>query len=78
MIILLGILNIIASSAEQAVRYLAHHLDFSGLYYFPMCFAFATEAFYSRFSALDKRVDEIRKRLACDIRCTHSARKATR
>jgi hypothetical protein len=67
MIMLLELLNIIASAAEQALRYLAHHHWFFGFSLFCYVFRLHDRSVHARFSALDKRVDEIRKRLACDI-----------
>jgi hypothetical protein len=67
MIILLDFLNIIASAAEQALRYLAHHHWFFGFILFAYVFRLHDRSVHARFSALNKRVDEIRKRLACDI-----------
>jgi hypothetical protein len=67
MIILLDFLNIIASAAEQAHRYLAHHHWVFGFVLFSYLFRLHDRSVQARFSALDKRVDEIRKRLACDI-----------
>jgi hypothetical protein len=67
MIILLDVLNIIASAAEQALRYLAHHHWFSGFVLFSYVFRLHDRSVHTRFSALDRRVDEIRKRLACDL-----------
>jgi hypothetical protein len=67
MIILLDFLNIIASAAEQALRYLAHHHWFFGFVLLSYVFRLHDRRVHARFSALDKRVDEIRKRLACGI-----------
>jgi hypothetical protein len=67
MIILLDVLNIIASTAEQALRYLAHHHWFFGFVLFSYVFRLHDRSVHTRFSALDRRVDEIRKRLACDL-----------
>jgi len=67
MIMLLDLLNIIANAAGQAVRYLAHHHWFFGFVLFCYVYRLHGRSVHARFSALDKRVDEIRKRLACDI-----------
>jgi hypothetical protein len=67
MIMLLELLNITAGAAEQALRYLAHHHWFFGFSLFCYVFRLHDRSVHARFSALDKRVDEIRKRLACDI-----------
>ena len=67
MIMPLDLLNIIASAAGQALRYSAHHHWFFGFVLFCYVFRLHERSVHARFSALDKRVDEIRKRLACDI-----------
>jgi hypothetical protein len=67
MIILLDLLNIIASAAVASVRYLEHHHWFFWFILFAYLFRLHDKSVHTRFSALDKRVDEIRKRLACDI-----------
>lgn len=67
MIMLMDLLNIIASAAGQALRYSAHHHWFFGFVLFCYTFRLHDGSVHVRFSALDKRVDEIRKRLACDI-----------
>jgi hypothetical protein len=67
MISLLGLVNIIGSATEQAVRYLDHHHWFFEIILIGYIFRLHDKSIHYRFSALDKRVDEIRKRLACDI-----------
>ena len=67
MISLLGIVNIIGSATEQALRYSEHHHWFFGIILIGYIFRLHDKSIHARFSALDKRVDEIRKRLACDI-----------
>jgi hypothetical protein len=67
MIMALDLPNIIASAAGQALRYLAHHHWFFGFVLFCYVYRLHDRSVHARFSALDKRVDEIRKRLACDI-----------
>jgi hypothetical protein len=67
MIILLDFLNITASAAEQALRYLENHHWLFGFILFAYVFRLHDRSVHARFSALDKRLDEIRKRLACDI-----------
>jgi hypothetical protein len=67
MITVLDLLNVIASAAEQALRYLENHHWFVGFILFAYLFSLLDKSVHARFSALDKRVDEIRKRLACDI-----------
>jgi hypothetical protein len=67
MITLLDLLNIIASAASESLRYLEHHHWFFGFMLFAYVFRLHDRSVHARFSALDRRVDEIRKRLACDI-----------
>jgi hypothetical protein len=67
MISLLGLVGIIGSGTEQAIRYLDHHHWFFGIIVIGYIFRLHDKSIHARFSALDKRVDEIRKRLACDI-----------
>jgi hypothetical protein len=67
MITLLDLLNIIASAASESLRYLEHHHWFFGFILFAYVFRLHDRSVHARFSALDRRVDEIRKRLACDI-----------
>ena len=67
MISLLGIVNIIGSATEQALRYLEHHHWFFGIILIGYIFRLHDKSLHARFNALDKRVDEIRKRLAFDI-----------
>jgi hypothetical protein len=67
MIWLLDIVNIVGSATEGALRYLEHHHWFFGIIVIGYIFRLHDKSLHARFSALDKRVDEIRKRLACDI-----------
>jgi hypothetical protein len=67
MIILLDVLNIIGGASEQALWYLENHYWFFGFILFAYVFRLHDRSVHARFSALDKRVDEIRKRLACGI-----------
>jgi hypothetical protein len=67
MITVLNLLNVIASASEQALRYLEHHHWFFRFILFAYLFRLHDRSVHARFNALDKRVDEIRKRLACDI-----------
>jgi hypothetical protein len=46
---------------------LDHHHWFFGIILIGYIFRLHDKSIHARFSALDKRVDEIRKRLACDI-----------
>jgi hypothetical protein len=64
---LLDLVNIIGTALEQALRYLEHHLWFFWFILFAYLFRIHDKSVHARFSTLDKRVDEIRKRLACDI-----------
>jgi hypothetical protein len=67
MITVLNLLNVIASASEQALRYLEQHHWLFGFILFAYLFRLHDRSVHARFSALDKRVDEIRRRLACDI-----------
>jgi len=67
MITLFDLLSAIASAAEQALRYLVNHHWFFGLMLFVYVFRLHDRSVHARFSALNKWVDEIRRRLACDI-----------
>ena len=67
MISLLDLVDFIGSATEHAVRYLDHHHWFFGIILFGYIFRLHDKSLHARFNALDKRVDEIRKRLACDI-----------
>jgi hypothetical protein len=67
MIILLDLLSAIASAAVESVRYLEHHHWFFGLILFGYVFRLHDRSVRARFSALNKRVDEIRRRLACNV-----------
>jgi hypothetical protein len=67
MISLLGIVNSIGCATEQALRYLEYHHWFFGIILIGYIFRLHDKSLHARFNALDKRVDEIRKRLACDI-----------
>jgi hypothetical protein len=67
MITLFALFCAIASAAEQALRYLENHHWLFGFIVFAYVFRLHDRSVHARFSALDRRVDEIRKRLACDI-----------
>ena len=67
MISLLDLVSIIGGASEQALWYLENHHWFFGFILFAYVFRLHDRSVHARFSALDKRVDEIRKRLACDI-----------
>ena len=64
---LLDLVNIVGSASEQALRYLEHHHWFFGIILIGYIFRLHDKSLHARFNALDKRVDEIRKRLAFDI-----------
>jgi hypothetical protein len=64
---LLDIANFVGSATEGALRYLEHHHWFFGIVLIGYIFHLHDKSVHARFSALDKRIDEIRKRLACDI-----------
>ena len=64
---LLDIVNFIGSATEEALWYLEHHHWFFGIMVIGYIFRLHDKSLHARFNALDKRVDEIRKRLACDI-----------
>jgi hypothetical protein len=67
MITLVDLINIIESASDHALQYLEHHHWFFGFLLFAYLFRLHDRSVHARFSALDKPVDEIRKRLACDI-----------
>ena len=67
MITLFDLFSAIASAAEQALRYLENHHWFFGFIVFAYVFRLHDRSVHARFSALNKRVDEIRRRLASDI-----------
>jgi hypothetical protein len=67
MITLINIMNIAEGASEHALQYLEHHHWFFGFLLFAYLFRLHDRSVHARFSALDKRVDEIRRRLACDL-----------
>ena len=68
MISLLSLVNVIGNTTEQAIQYLDHHHWFFGIIVIGHIFRLhGTRGLHAGFNALDKRVYEIRKRLACDI-----------
>jgi hypothetical protein len=67
MISLPGLVDFIGSSTERAVRYLDHHNWFFGIMLIGCILRLHDKSIHARFGALDKRVDEVRKSLACDI-----------
>jgi hypothetical protein len=64
---MISLIIFIRSAIEQALGYLDHHHWFFGIILIGYIFRLHDKSIHARFSALDKRVDEIRKRLACDI-----------
>ena len=67
MIALIDFVSTIGGASEQALGYLEHHHWLFGFVVFAYLFRLHDRSVHARFSALDKRVDEIRKRLACDF-----------
>jgi hypothetical protein len=63
---LLDLVTLIGDATEQALGYLEHHHWFFGLIVIGYIFRLHDKSLHARFDALDKRLDEIRKRLACD------------
>ena len=62
---LLGFLTLIGSATEQVLGYLEHHHWFFGVLVIGYIFHHHDKSLHARFDALDKRLDEIRRRLAC-------------
>ena len=60
-----GFLALIGSATEQALGYLERHHWFFGFIVIGYIFHLHDKSLHARFDALDKRLDEIRKRLAC-------------
>jgi hypothetical protein len=67
MITLIDLINLIGSASDHALQYLEQHHWLFGLLLFAYLFRLHDRSVHARFSALDKRVDEVRKRLACDL-----------
>jgi hypothetical protein len=67
MITLIDLIKLIGSSLDHALQYLEHHHWLFGFLLFAYLFRLHDRSVHARFSALDKRVDEVRKRLACDL-----------
>jgi hypothetical protein len=63
---LLGLITLIGSATEHALGYLERHHWFFGVMAVGYIFHLHDKALHARFDALDRRLDEIRKRLACD------------
>jgi hypothetical protein len=66
MITLINLMNVAEGASEHALQYLEHHHWLFRFLLFGCLFRLHGRSVHARFSALDKRVDEIRKRLACD------------
>jgi hypothetical protein len=54
------------SVTERVLSYLERHHWFFGFIVIGYLFHLHDKSLHARFDALDKRLDEIRKRLACD------------
>jgi hypothetical protein len=67
MITLINLMNVVEGASEHALQYLEQHHWFFGFLLFSYLFRLHDRSVHARFSALDKRVDEIRRRLACDL-----------
>jgi hypothetical protein len=63
---LLDLITLMRSATEHALGYLERHHWFFGLIAVGYIFHLHDKALHARFDALDRRLDEIRKRLACD------------
>ena len=63
---LLGFVALIGSATEQALGYLERHHWFVGFIVIGYIFHLHDKSLHARFDALDRRLDEIRKRLACN------------
>jgi hypothetical protein len=74
MITLLNLINVIGGVHQtMPFNIWEHHHWLLEVLLFAYLFRFHNRSVHARFSALDKHVDEIRKRLACDL-CPLSAR----
>lgn len=67
MITLINLISVAESASEHALQYLEQHHWFFGFLIFAYLFRLHDRSVHARFGALDKRVDEIRKRLACGL-----------
>ena len=63
---LLGVVALAGSATEQVLGYLERHHWFFGVLVIGYIFHLHDKSVHARFDALDRRLDEIRKRLACD------------
>ena len=62
----LGILTLIGHAIEQVLSYVESHHWVFGFAAFGYIFHLYDKSLHARFDALDKRIDEIRKRLAVE------------
>jgi hypothetical protein len=62
---LMGFLALIGDTTEQVLGYLERHHGFFGVLVIGYIFHLHDKSLHARFDALDKRLDEIRRRLAC-------------
>lgn len=62
---LFGLVAFIAGAIEQVLKYLESHHWLFGLIVIGYIFRLHDQSLHARFDALEKRTDEIRKRLAC-------------
>ncbi len=60
------LVTVVGSAAEHALAYLEHHHWPFGVMAVGYIFHLHDKALHARFDAVDRRLDEIRKRLACD------------
>lgn len=63
---LLGFVAIIGSVTEQVLGYFEHHHWFFGALIVGYIFYLHDKSLHARLDAIDKRLDEVRRRLACD------------
>ena len=62
----LGILSLIGHAIESVMNYVETHHWIFGLVTLGYIFYLHDRALHARFDALDKRIDEVRKRLAIE------------
>jgi hypothetical protein len=63
---LLDLVTLIGSTTERVLQYLELHHWFFGFIVIGYIFHLHDKSLHARFDALDRRLDEIRKRLACN------------
>jgi hypothetical protein len=63
---LLGFVTLVGSATEQVLGYLERQHWFFGFIVIGYIFRLHDKSLHARFDVLDRRLDEIRKRLACD------------